>query len=102
LRALALVCHIAVNQDVEASRAFADLVALVERQPEDFRLVWDWKPLRELVAESKVPALSARRESLMKLIDAVDRDDRAAILAGLEEVRGAFTPRADVSGKPAK
>src|SRR5262249_29143291 len=102
LRTLAVVCHVAASQQAEADRAFADLVALVERQPEDFHLVWDWSSLRELIAESKVPAISARREGLKKLIDAVGRDNKVAILAGLEEVRGAFTTRVEVPGKPPK
>jgi tetratricopeptide (TPR) repeat protein len=100
LRALALVCHVAADQQDEASRALVGLIDLIRRQPEDFRLVWDWAPLRALLAESKVPALSARRESLKKLIDAVERDNKAAILAGLEEVRGAFTTRAKGPGGP--
>ena len=93
LRTLALVCQVATDQNAEASRAFASLVALIERQPDDFHLVWDWTPLRKLLAESKVPTLPARRESLKKLIDAVNRDNKAAILAGLEEAQGAFTGR---------
>ncbi|MGE5754365.1 MAG: hypothetical protein ACM35G_01410 [Planctomycetaceae bacterium] len=93
LRTLALVCQVAMDQNAEASRAFASLVALIERQPDDFHLVWDWTPLRQLLAESKVPTLPARRESLKKLIDAVSRDNKAAILAGLEEAQGAFTGR---------
>ena len=93
LRTLALICQVATDQDAEASRAFASLVALIERQPDDFHLVWDWTPLRELLAESKVPTLPARRESLKKLIDAVNRDNKAAILAGLKEAQGAFTGR---------
>ena len=93
LRTLALVCQVATDQNAEASRSFASLVALIERQPDDFHLVWDWTPLRELLAESKVPTLPARRESLKKLIDAVNRDNKAAILAGLEEAQGAFTGR---------
>jgi hypothetical protein len=100
LRVLALVCHAATDQNTEASRAFASLVALVQRQPDDFRLVWDWAPLRNLIGESKVPSLVVRRENFQKLIDAVDRDNKAAILAGLEELRDAFTTRAKVSGRP--
>ena len=96
LRTLALVGHVATDQDAEARRTFASLVALIERQPDDFRLVWDWAPLRKLLAESKAPALSARRGSLQKLIDAVDRDHKAAMLAGLKEVQDAFAARAEV------
>ena len=85
MRTLALVCQVATDEYVEASRAFASLVALIERQPDDFHLVWDWTPLRKLLAESKVPTLPARHESLKTQIDAVNRDNKAAILAGLEE-----------------
>ena len=74
LRTLAIVCHVATHQDAEASRAFASLVALVERQPADFHLVWDWTPLRDHLANSKAPPIPARREPLRKLLDAVSRD----------------------------
>src|SRR5262249_23634072 len=84
------------------NRAFAGLIDLVRRQLEDFHLVWDWTPLRELLAESKVSALSGRRESLKKLIDAVARDNKAGILAGLEGVRDVFTTRATGQGGPAE
>jgi hypothetical protein len=101
LRTLALICHVAVDRDAEARRDFADLVALVERQPDEFHLVWDWAPLRRLIAESKLPALAARRGSMQKLIEAIDRANKATILAGLKEVQDAFTPRAEVPKKPA-
>jgi tetratricopeptide (TPR) repeat protein len=104
LQTVALVCQVAADQNAEARRAFASLVALVERQPDDFHLVWDWAPLRKLIAESKVPALAARRgslQNLQKLIDAVDRANKAAILAGLKEIQDAFTARAEVPKKPA-
>jgi hypothetical protein len=100
LRTLALVCSVATDRDAEASRAFAALVALVERQPADFQLVWDWAPLRKLIAESQVPSLSARRGSLQNLIDAVDHKNKAAMLAGLKELQDAFTARAEVPKKP--
>jgi hypothetical protein len=102
LGTLALVCHVAADQDAEASRDFASLVALVGRQPDDFRLVWNWAPLRELLAESKEPSIVARREGLQKLIDAVDRDNKAAILAGLKEVQDGLTTRADAAAKRPK
>ena len=95
LRTLAIVCHVATHQDAEAGRAFASLVALVERQPADFHLVWDWTDLRDHLANSKAPPLPARREPLRKLLDAVSRDNnKAAILAGLKEVQAAFPARA--------
>jgi hypothetical protein len=102
LRTLAFVCHIGADQQAEAGSDFAGLVALVERQPGDFRLAWNWAPLRGLVAESKVPALSARREVLQKLFDAIGRDNKAGILAGLQEVRGAFTTPAKAEKPPEK
>jgi len=82
------------NQDAEASRAFARLVALVERQPDDFHLVWDWTPLREHLARSDAPPIPARREVLGKLLDAANRENKSAILAGLKEVQNEFTVRA--------
>jgi tetratricopeptide (TPR) repeat protein len=101
LQTLALVGSVAAERHAEASRTFTNLVALVERQPDDFHLVWDWTPLRELLAESKVPALATRRASLQKLIDAVARENKAAILAGLKELQAAFRARAEGPKKPA-
>ena len=98
LRTLALVCQIATDQSNEAKHMFESLVTLVERQPDDFHLFWDWARLRKLVAESKAPSLSAHRESLQKLIDAVDRDNKTQILAGIREAQGALT----APGEPAK
>ncbi|HKM52868.1 MAG TPA: hypothetical protein VJY33_05605 [Isosphaeraceae bacterium] len=96
LRTLAIVCHVATHQHAEASRAFASLVALVERQPADFHLVWDWTDLRDHLANPKAPPLPDRREALRKLLDAVSRDhNKAAILAGLKEVQAAFPARAE-------
>ena len=96
LRTLAIVCQVATHQDAEASRAFASLVALVERQPADFHLVWDWTDLRDHLANAKAPPLPNRREPLRKLLDAVSRDhNKAAILAGLKEVQEAFPARAE-------
>jgi len=74
----------------------ASLVALVERQPADFHLVWDWTPLRDHLANLKAPPIPDRREPLRKLLDAVSRDsNKAAILAGLKEVQEAFPARAE-------
>ena len=96
LQALAIVCQVATNQDAEASRAFASLVSLVERQPADFHLVWDWTDLRDHLANAKAPPIPDRREPLRKLLDAVSRDNnKAAILAGLKEVQAAFPAPAE-------
>jgi tetratricopeptide (TPR) repeat protein len=95
LRTLAVLCHVASDQSAEARRTLGSLVALVEHQPDDFHLVWNWAPLRTLVTESKAPSLSAHRESLQKLIDAVGRGNKATILAALKEVRDAFGWRGD-------
>jgi tetratricopeptide (TPR) repeat protein len=99
LRTLALVCQVATGHGEEARRTFGSLVALVERQPDDFRLVWEWTPLRKLVAESKAPSVSAHREGLQELIDAVARDNKAAILAGLKEVQDRLISRGDEPGR---
>ncbi len=82
-------------------RSVASLVGRVERQPDNCHLVWDWTLLRKLIAESKLPALASRRESQQKLIDAGARDAKAAILAGPNELKDAFTARAAVPKKPA-
>jgi len=101
LRTLAIVCHVATHQDAKASRAFASLVALVERQPADFHLVWGWTPLRDHLANEKAPPIPDRREPLRKLLDAVSRDNnKAAILTGLKEVQAAFPARAEEPAIP--
>src|SRR5271157_1368323 len=101
LQALAIVYHVATRQDTEAGRAFASLVALVERQPADFHLVWDWTDLRDHLSNSKAPPIPARREPLLKLLDAVSRDNnKAAILAGLKEVQATFPARAEEPALP--
>jgi len=102
LRTLAIVCQVATHQDAEAGRTFARLVALVERQPANFHLVWDWTDLRDHLANSKAPPLPARRELLRKLLDAVGRDNKAAILAGLKEVQAAFPARAEEPEIPSR
>ena len=103
LRTLAIVCQVATHQDAEASRAFASLVALVERQPADFHLVWDWTLLRDHLANAKAPPIPDRRELLRKLLDAVSRDNnKAAILAGLKEVQAAFPGRAEEPALPSR
>ena len=103
LRTLAIVCHVATHQDVEAGRTFASLVALVERQPADFHLVWDWTDLRDHLANPKAPPIPDRREPLRKLLDAVSRDhNKAAILAGLKEVQAAFPARAEEPALPSR
>jgi tetratricopeptide (TPR) repeat protein len=84
LRTLAVFCLVAADQMAEARRALASLVGLIEQQPDDFCLVWDWSRLRTLLEESQLPTLTAHRRSLEKLIDAVSRDNKAAILAGLD------------------
>ena len=96
LRTLAIVCHVATHQDAEAGHTFASLVALVERQPADFHLIWDWTDLRDHLANSNAPPIPDRREPLRKLLDAVSRDhNKVAILAGLKEVQAAFPARAE-------
>ena len=103
LRTLAIVCQVATNENAEASRTLASLVTLIERQPADFHLVWDWTDLRDHLAHTKAPPLPARREPLRKLLDAVSRDNnKAAILAGLKEVQAAFPARAEEPALPSR
>jgi hypothetical protein len=104
LQTLAVVCQIATDQRDKARGTFQSLVALVERQPDDFHLVWNWARLRKLVAESMEASvagavagfsasLSTHREGLQKLIDAVAKENKAAILAGLKEVQDQLLSR---------
>jgi hypothetical protein len=90
LLTLAIVCQVGTGEDGESSRTFASLVALVERQPDDFHLAWDWDLLRTLIQTSETVGIKARRDPLLRLLDAVSRDDRRAILDGLKRVQGAF------------
>ena len=101
LRTLAIVCHVATHQDAEARRAFASLVALVERQPADFHLVWDWTEISAITSRTRKHHPSRTvAQSLRKLLDAVSRDNKAAILAGLKEVQAAFPARAEEPAPP--
>ena len=70
-------------------------VALVERQPDDFRLVWDWTRLRSFLARSEIETIKARRKTLLGLLDAVAREDRKAILEGLKAIQSEFPAQAD-------
>jgi hypothetical protein len=90
LRALAVVGLVATNRDAEAGRQLASLIALIERQPDDFRLVWDWGQLRSLITRSEAVGVQAHRQALLGILEAVSRDKRHAILNGLKEVEGAF------------
>jgi len=87
LHALAVVCHAGMGQNAETRRVLADLVALVERQPDDFRLAWNWDRLRDFITGSKAEGIKVHRELLLGLIDAVSQDDREAILAGLNKIK---------------
>ena len=93
LRTLAIVCLVATHQDAEASRAFASLVTLVERQPADFHLVWDWNPLCSYLTNSDIEPIKARREPLQKLLDAVSRDNNKAAMGGVTAVEAGATAR---------
>jgi len=99
LQALAIVCHAGMGHDSEARRLLVELVALVERQPHDFRLAWNWKPLRDFITESKAEGIKVHRDPLLRLIDAVSRGDRAAILGGLEATRKVLAVRDQPSEK---
>jgi hypothetical protein len=91
LRALAAFAQAASGRDADAGRVLGELVAMVERQPDEFRLVWEWATLRKFLADSQDPVVVARREGLTKLLDALEPDrDRAALLAGLKGLAGAF------------
>jgi tetratricopeptide (TPR) repeat protein len=94
LKALAVFALTARAQHAESERALGELVVMVERQPDDFRLVWDWSTLRTFLAESKDPAIVARRDGLSKLLDALEPGrDRKTLLARFKSLSGDF-PRA--------
>ncbi|HKM53698.1 MAG TPA: hypothetical protein VJY33_09830 [Isosphaeraceae bacterium] len=59
----------------------------MERQPDDFHLVWDRAPVRSLIKESKDEGIKARREPLLHLLDPVSRNKRQANLDGLKDVQ---------------
>ena len=72
LQALAVVCQAGMNQHAEASRSFEGLVALVERQPEDFHFPWDWDRLRNyLIYRPGIRTIETA--PLLRLVDAVSR-----------------------------
>jgi hypothetical protein len=99
LGTLAILCLVANEQYAEASRDLASLVDLIESLPADFHLVWDWAPLRHHLEETNAVAVRARRESLLKLLSSVSRENKSAILAGLKEVQGEFTTLSKDPGK---
>jgi tetratricopeptide (TPR) repeat protein len=91
LKALASFALAASAQDAQARRALAELVAMIERQPDDFQLVWEWSTLRTFLAESADPAIVAHCETLSKLLDALEPGrDRKALLAKLKSLNGSF------------
>jgi tetratricopeptide (TPR) repeat protein len=99
LQTLAVVCHVGANQNTEASRTFIGLVELIQLQPAEFVLGWSWKPLREYLARSSDSAITARRRSLEQFLNAIDGENKAAILGRLQELRDVFAPATEESRK---
>ncbi len=100
LRALTVFTHAAIGQDAEARRALTELVLLVERQPVGFQLAWEWSTLRTFLADSKEPAVVARRQDLSKLLDALEPGrDRVALLTDLKGLATAFSGPGTGAGK---
>jgi hypothetical protein len=97
LLGLTFVCHTVTGRNAEAGRAIDDLVGLVERQPQDFRLPWSWKPLKDFLPQVYDRDVKRHPEILLQLVEALSRNSRDAIAAGLKEVRAGFA-RACSSG----
>jgi hypothetical protein len=95
LLALAVACHAASGDEAAARRTLSNLLALIDHQPDNFHLVWNWGPLQEAVAKADAKAVKAYRKPLLRLLDAVSRDKRQAILDGLKEVQGGFSGKAE-------
>lgn len=60
----------------------------IATQAEDFRLGWSFDGVTHFIGQSAV--LAAYRSWLLQLFTALDGDNRAAILAGLQAVQGGF------------
>jgi tetratricopeptide (TPR) repeat protein len=99
LLTFAIVCNVGTGDDRQASRTFASLTGLVERQPDDFRMAWEWDPLHSLIQTSETEAIKTRRESLHRLLDAVSQANRLAILDGLKQLQEEFPSQAQDSKK---
>jgi hypothetical protein len=95
LRTLALVCQLATEEDVEATRTLTGLIGHIERQPGVFRLVWDWDRLRSLIRESVADGIRVHRERLLNLLGAVSGSSRRQVLAGLKKVEDGLTRRSE-------
>jgi len=102
LRTLAIVCRIAAGQADAAGRDLDALMALIERQPADFRIAWDWGPLKTFVAGSEFEAVKPRRRPLVRLVDAASGGNRAAILAGLKDAKAELATGAGVPKEAAR
>jgi tetratricopeptide (TPR) repeat protein len=91
LATLEVFCRFATGQDAEARRSLAALIARVERQDDEFHLVWDWSRLRGHLAKLDSPPVPARRQALFTLLGAVGPERKKAdILTGLKKASDAL------------
>jgi hypothetical protein len=66
------------------------LLERIAAQPEDFRVTWTFSGTRHFIGQH--PSLAPHRAWLQQFFDAVEGQDRQAILAGLQATRAAFAP----------
>ena len=84
---LRVMCHKALAEEAQASKALDALIAHVEQQAEPFRFAWSLSGLRRIVEQSKVEAIVANRKFLLAFLDAVSAKSRHEVLAALKRLR---------------
>ena len=66
---------------------YEDALKVIERQPKEFRIGWDFSWLRGIIEQSDAEALAAHRAFLLGVLDAASKGSREAVLSGLRRLR---------------
>jgi tetratricopeptide (TPR) repeat protein len=90
LQALAIANLLARNQGELVPGTIETLLERIAAQPEDFRVNWAFAGTRHFISQH--PGLAPHRAWLQQFFDAVEGQNRQAILAGLQAARAAFAP----------
>ena len=90
LEAIAIANLLALDQGGLVPGRIETLLERIAAQPEDFRVTWTFAGTRHFIGQH--PGLAPYRAWLQQFFDAVEGQDRQAILAGLQAASAAFTP----------
>jgi hypothetical protein len=90
LQTLAIANLPALNQGELVPGKIEAMLERMAAQPEDFRVTWTFSGTRHFIGQH--PTLAPHRAWLQQFFDAVEGQDRQAILAGLQAARAAFAP----------